>query len=1241
MQNRHLRSESLRSLNKNMFNNLSELVEEDTEAKKSAAFFNNNKNILLSLFRNSEKSLGKSLSGKGSEISSFGKGLKKAEKTKKEKQKIKKENSKESVDESELKESNTAGKNNSNKEWYESFCWYCKLHLFDEIVEKQIYKEKLYEDVYDLICDEPSYFDTSSLLSTPYEFARFVLSQMEDSRSVKTKTAGLTEDEEEDIEENLKKTTQECIHQKQIKEKSETQKKRKIEEGGSELSEDTISDYSNYFTEKESKEKTEDKKDFCVSWRSTVTHGRKRVFSCTDYTRYMNIQKRNSPEIKDQINNERKKEEESYFSIWKRGNLKRSYSLEYKKSYYEHSTVPTNESFGTFHEESKQEKKVEEKALVIENVNELEIDDVKNNDEHKEKCTDNSEVLINRTIKDYKVYEPYKEHLEYVKKYYYTNETKKKPFPLSLYANVKCYSYIKQCSRCYCFFNEQSCHCIECKATHNIKYKNPHYFIFQHGLTAGVHDFQNIINPLLEKNPQLFIYVTYSNQAHSFEGVKVGTERISAEILCLLKIINPNINISMIGHSFGGILLRSVLVKLYNRSLFKNKKLVNFITFACPHIGVHENIAILKTLSTYLGAHTIDDLNNKTTALLKIANLKCITILKKFENIIFYGNTQSDWLVGIRTSLILPYSLFNEDLIMFILEQARNVPEIPLSIFSIVHMYMRKKKLLFFYFYQDLNNSKYFLGRRTEQNKFLDKMLETISFSRNLFSISPQKKNEVSDMLHEQNENESKEKLLEEDRAYSEPNNYTTTFVYENKNVLLSNVNKEEEQSNIIFKTKEKETPLRVLQNSEIMYIVNKQENKIYKKGDNENSDGCLSITKEDSLLKDEINNILKYKTYDEIMYKQKENMSSSFCESSTNHKNTEIMNDNTFFNEKELKEEMKKEQQNVKNTDHKIEIHELKGEENAQLSYSLSDLNINQNEGEVESQEQIKKKEKYKDFEKLFFDCLISKIINEKKAMDNNMKRKKKGTTDSGKNFFLQNTIKIIKNYKFLSSKRNSKNNVEEKIYDEINNSLTSEEKDKFIIEENGKCMNTNSTESIKNDDENADSTSDECDYINEYFHSALTYNDKISVMSNDNSKKGENVQASQEDTVSLIKMEQTKEELFCEKCKTMKKINSKSKKKIDNILKDITISDIKKYKKMLSQVYRISNDQLIDKFFKNPELLYYEILFLCLNQLPIQRYSVYMPLYSNAHVQIIAHPRICSEEVVIVKHFVEHLIL
>lgn len=101
------------------------------------------------------------------------------------------------------------------------------------------------------------------------------------------------------------------------------------------------------------------------------------------------------------------------------------------------------------------------------------------------------------------------------------------------------------------------------------------------------------------------------------------------------------------------------------------------------------------------------------------------------------------------------------------------------------------------------------------------------------------------------------------------------------------------------------------------------------------------------------------------------------------------------------------------------------------------------------------------------------------------------------------------------------------------------------------------------------------------------------------------------------------------------------KKKTKKNNLLKGITKNDKKKYKQILYHIYSISNDELIENFYKNPELIYYEVLFYCLNELPIQRYCISMPLYSNAHVQIIAHPRICSEESTIIKHFIEHLIV
>ncbi|CRH00029.1 serine esterase, putative [Plasmodium relictum] len=1441
--NLNYRSESIFPANRNLFEML-ETIDDEKEAKRSAHFFNDNKNILLNLFKSTNHT---------NNVNSIILEKKKNKNHVNILKDIETKNKEMDIQEYQNKSLNK-NTNCDQKKWIKNFCWFCSLYLLDEILEKEIYKEKIHEDVYELIYDEDTYFDTSSMMSIPYEFARFMLSQMDNNVFHRIKINNLIKEEKNLI----KKICKNCTYNKKFNKMSDTSSSSKSSSNVSLKSDNSLNknnkrnkfkdlDNSNYlnivdkfngsnrvFSNNKnniSKEKTfYDSNNIGNNSSNDLFY--KRVssydyfsnsnhiyenFSLEEKNRWKYVKTNNEEDIlknKDQNNsiNKNPNNDNNNSSIYYKSSILNKTILNShnskKKEKDEDVKTESKKKNGNYEEldhynfipfEEKNKKKRKEipnknynfcsnlknennkyehsynnfflKRSNSFNINIGETNDFMNKMEdidyfeekirsnkydEKEKLNSlcnlkhmpNSELLcenlnndnmnseIKNDLNNYneRVYKKYKNNLNYIKNFYYIDETKKKPFPLCLYNNIKCYSYVKQCVRCCCFFNSECCHCVECKKKYHMKLRNPHYFIFQHGLTASVNDFQNIVNPLLKKYPHLFIYITYSNQGHTFEGVDVGTERICTELICLFKIINDKINISMIGHSLGGILNRSVLINLYRKKMFKNKKLINFITFACPHIGVHENIAVMKVLSTYLGAHTIDDLNNKTTLLLRIANVKSINVLKKFENIIFYGNTQSDWLVGIRTSLILPYTLFNEELILFIIEQAKNVPEIPINIFSVVHLYMRKKKLLFFYFYQDLKSPNYLLNKRKEQSKFLDQMLQTIISSRKILSYSHKKKFNIfmnyysntekkkiedkKNMNNARNNSTSNDKNLHNKNdtdMMSHEKNLKNIFLNKNENNFESNsyfkshlLNKNEKKilpsvvnstnSSFNFKTDSEIKQVNTIRrnNSSACELISSFDKDGENTEDNKKIDICKSHTYEDIFLKKKekknysnaIDTNIDNKCIDKLnkkMYLEKYlNIQESFkfSNSSNNTKKLELIkndkvqnfySDSSFMKEKDVvvKNRYKNydfndtisydtgnnsiniddtinddninncnnKNNNISSNNYTINNCTNKDTNNNINNYNNKSNNVNNNStnntNNNNDNNYNSKKTKfgdYKYFEKLFFECLKTKIMNELKTLDNNLKKKKKKKVENNKLFSLQNTIKIIKNYSFLYPSKNNLKNTKD--FNDKNNEVSK------LLSDNMKCNSSNEKEKRldKYSDENendhdlihlCNDKNDEHNYINEFFYSSEeNYKDELENSSNKN---------------ILVNKTNSTENIKCIECKTDVTINTTTKKKLkrSNLLKGITKSDKKKYKQILLHIYTISNDELIEKFFKNPELLYYEVLFNCLNQLPIQRYSISIPIYSNAHVQIIAHPRICSEEAAIVKHFIEHLIL
>ncbi|CAD2103821.1 serine esterase, putative [Plasmodium vinckei] len=1406
-------------------------INDEQDAEKCAAFFNTNKNMFTNLFTNYNVNtsvsdlLNREIKNDNSVLN-----LIKSKEYKNKKNSLNKN----------IEDNLNSLKNDDplvKKEWLKNFCWACSLNLLDEILDEEIYKEKKISYVYDIIRDESSYFDTSSFISVPYEFARFILSQMESNELKNIKISNMIKEEKylfkkfyKNRKNNNKSNINKCkaCGDASNSDSSSVSYSSSTDKSNNDINDDNLSkNYNNYSNIREK----------LFNYHNS---NKKKKYIYNDYDLFYNkdlsleknlnnLKKSNDESL---LNKERKKNQihktaknkelykknkqekgkhnilynkmsisddnnYEYRQIYKRTNQDNEHVCEYKnfaKSILSHNrnsksgmlkmdsknvhkkkniNCNSNAFFNTTNikqlnkkrhtnrfqyylndiEENNSYKYLQRNNRITKRSKSicsiLRTNDDKNNSTQngKEDLENNKKVidtdifdsgnnfnnLIGRNIhseeiakhmidkeKDdiknnynKRIYYKYINNLNYIKEFYYIAETKKqKTFPLFLYNNIKLIDIVKQCSKCYCFFNKLACHCIECKKKLNMKFMKPHYFIFQHGLTASVWDFQNIINPLLRKYPPIYIYVAYSYQGHTFEGIDVGTERISSELTYLFRTINnDDINMSMIGHSLGGVLNRYNLVNLYRNKILKNKKFINFITFACPHIGVHENTPFIRALSTFLGAHTVDDLNNKTNAMLKIGNVEGVNMLKKFENIIFYGNTHSDWLVGIRTSLVLPYTLFNNELLSYIMNKAQNLPDVPINIFSIVHLYMREKKLLFFHFYQNVNNPSYLLNKRINQSRFLYKMLQTILSSTKLL-VSPQKKRMniyIDDYESYENNNNKTTKNIES----SDPSSSCKKGIYGNK---IASSTKEKNnnklslnQNNLLFND-----DLKLLSESmSIQSLPDSLKNDNNKDSYNlENSIECIQFNynkKKDNnanslVVDDGKSSSIKSISLEDV-FPYDNNEESKFI----NMKVPKISIDNSY-------PQIENEENHIKNNIYKIttsnyvegsEKRELlstdlnkyidyRNTESENISYSdnISDqISNTKNEelydnrepnnsdtisGNIEndnnnSEADNKKKEKmknYKYFEKLFFQRLKERILYDIKTLDGNFKKESKPTkkkTETGK-MLLQNTINIIKKYSFLNySKSNDYasisniNNNTLDICDEIRSFKSGtnfEDNNIFINEGQSDKLSSDDKTNFEKNNKSIDQTSlsnnnhsEEYNYISEFFH---TSSDDNCDGNENNSNKISNKYISP-NIVENNKVHKTelndmgnsewhhRNTDWNNNSDNNENINNIIKKKTpkNNLLKGITKDDKIKYKKILRHIYSISNGELMEKFFKNPDLIYFEVALYCLYELPIQRYCISMPPYPNAHVQIIAHPRICPEESTIINHLIERLIL
>ena len=185
-----------------------------------------------------------------------------------------------------------------------------------------------------------------------------------------------------------------------------------------------------------------------------------------------------------------------------------------------------------------------------------------------------------------------------------------------------------------------------------------HIIVFQHGSHGSVEDFNTIKDKLNKgiQRDEIDIVVWGSNSCSGF-GTDVGVmkvaEKISNELDEYLKpqLEDSEINISLVGHSMGGLTLRAMLGMSETLS-HPNVNLHTFISIASPHLGIRQMTWWMRALAYPIGiafSETYLDLLQSNDCLSKLSDDHHINLLSKFKRRILYSN-MSDHLVSYNTS---------------------------------------------------------------------------------------------------------------------------------------------------------------------------------------------------------------------------------------------------------------------------------------------------------------------------------------------------------------------------------------------------------------------------------------------------------------------------------------------------------------------------------------------------------------------------------------------------------------
>ena len=121
--------------------------------------------------------------------------------------------------------------------------------------------------------------------------------------------------------------------------------------------------------------------------------------------------------------------------------------------------------------------------------------------------------------------------------------------------------------------------------------------VMVHGYQATSFDMEMIAMYLRYRNPSLHILISNSNEGRTQDSIEECGHRLAVEIKNFINLRElKDVNISFLGHSMGGIIIRSCLPYL---QLFKNN-FHCYISLCTPHMGYLYHTSKIVTTSIWL-----------------------------------------------------------------------------------------------------------------------------------------------------------------------------------------------------------------------------------------------------------------------------------------------------------------------------------------------------------------------------------------------------------------------------------------------------------------------------------------------------------------------------------------------------------------------------------------------------------------------------------------------------------------
>jgi hypothetical protein len=157
---------------------------------------------------------------------------------------------------------------------------------------------------------------------------------------------------------------------------------------------------------------------------------------------------------------------------------------------------------------------------------------------------------------------------------------------------------------------------------------------------------------------------------HTTRGIEYCGIRLASHIIKIINLSNSYKQISFIGHSFGGIIIRYAVGILYEKKIFDKIIPSVYISISSPHMGIYQSVQTIgcicvRSITKYMCGQTGKEIlfkdNKKILVEISKPDSLYIRAIKLFDKRILYGNIIKDSYTPFETSCIYPYRIISVD----------------------------------------------------------------------------------------------------------------------------------------------------------------------------------------------------------------------------------------------------------------------------------------------------------------------------------------------------------------------------------------------------------------------------------------------------------------------------------------------------------------------------------------------------------------------------------------------------